>query len=69
MVNNKVLEGKARFINLKRKTANKLYDNFFVYIPVEVARDSSFPFKPGDSLTVRVERGKNRVILQKTQKE
>ena len=69
MVNNKVLEGKGRFINLKRKTANKLYDNFFVYIPVEVARDSSFPFKPSETLTIRVEKGKNRVILQKMRSE
>lgn len=65
MVNSKVLEGKGRFINLKRKTANKLYDNFFVYVPVEVARDSSFPFKPGEALTIKVEKGRNRVVLER----
>ena len=65
MVNNKLLVGKGRFVNLKRKTSNKVYDNFFVYIPVEVARDSSFPFEAGDDLIVKVEKGKNRVILEK----
>jgi len=55
----------GRFINLKRKTANKLYDNIFVYIPVEVARDSSFPFKPGETLRISVEKGKHKVTLEK----
>lgn len=60
-----MLEGKGRFINLRRKTSNKVYDNFLVYIPVEVARDSGFPFKPKEVVTVKVDKEKERVILER----
>jgi bifunctional DNA-binding transcriptional regulator/antitoxin component of YhaV-PrlF toxin-antitoxin module len=68
MGNSRVLEGKGRFINLRRKTANKIYDNFFVYVPVEVARDSGFPFKPKEPLIIKVDREKKRVVLEKARK-
>ncbi len=63
--NNRMLEGKGRFVNLRRKTSNKAYDNFFVYIPVEVARDSGFPFKPKDVVIVKVDMEKRKVTLEK----
>jgi bifunctional DNA-binding transcriptional regulator/antitoxin component of YhaV-PrlF toxin-antitoxin module len=57
-----------RFINLERKVAgSKIYDNFFIYIPVEVARDSSFPFKPKDKLVVKVDKSKKRVVLERAE--
>jgi len=42
-------------MNIKRKSANKTYDNFLVYVPVELARDSQFPFKPKDVVAIRVD--------------
>ncbi len=60
-----MIEGKGRFINLTRKTSNKAYDNFLVYIPVEVARDSGFPFKPKDVVIVKVDKEKKWVTLEK----
>ena len=63
--NSNLLEGKGRFINLRRKTSNKAYDNFLVYIPVEVARDSGFPFKPKDIVIVKVDEEKKRVTLER----
>jgi len=66
MGSTKVLEGKGKFINRRTRTASKDYDRFFIYVPVEVARDSAFPFKTNDLLTVRVDKGKNRLIVEKS---
>ncbi|HKW03946.1 MAG TPA: hypothetical protein VJN71_01485 [Nitrososphaerales archaeon] len=45
MVKEKVtLEGRGKFVNRRTRTANKDYDRFFLYIPVENARDSALPF-------------------------
>jgi len=40
-----MLEDKGRFINRLIRTGGKLYDKFFIYIPTDVVKDSSFPFK------------------------
>lgn len=63
--NRKVLEGKGKFINRRTRTANKDYDRFFIYVPVEVARDSAFPFKPEDKVTVRIDKAKNKLVVEK----
>lgn len=61
----KMLEGEGKFTNRRTRTANKDYDRFFIYVPVEVARDSAFPFKPNDTVTVKVDKEKKRVIVEK----
>jgi len=63
--NNKVLEGKGKFINRRTKTASKDYDRFFIYVPVEVARDSAFPFKPEDTVTLKIDRARNKLVVEK----
>lgn len=65
MGNSNMLEGEGRFMNIKRKSANKTYDNFLVYVPVELARDSQFPFKPKDVVVIRVDPQKKRVVLER----
>lgn len=55
--------GKGRFINRPSKTGKKLYDRFFVYVPTYVAKDKSFPFKPGSIVLVRIEA--DRLIIEK----
>jgi len=50
-------------INRPTKTAGKLYDKFFVYIPTYVAKDEDFPFKVGDELMVRIDNGK--LVIEK----
>jgi len=45
-----MIEGEGSFINRITKTGKKSYDRFFIYVPTEVARDSGFPFNPGDSV-------------------
>ena len=56
-------EGRGSFINRRTKTGKKLYDRFFIYVPTEVARDGTFPFKEGDKVLVRIK--KNKLIVEK----
>ena len=56
-----MLEDIGRFINRPTRTGGKTYDKFFVYIPTSVAKDSAFPFRPGEEVLVRIE-GKRLVI-------
>jgi hypothetical protein len=58
-------QGKGKFVNRKTNTSNKEYDKFFIYVPVEVARDGTFPFKPNDVVTIRIDKGKSRIIVEK----
>jgi len=55
--------GKGRFINRPSKTGKKFYDRFFVYVPTYVARDEDFPFKVGDEVVVKIEKGK--LVIEK----
>ena len=57
-------KGIGRFINRRTKTGKKIYDRFFIYVPTEVARDGTFPFKEGDKVTVEV-KGKALIIKKK----
>ena len=66
MGSTKVLEGKGKFINRRTRTASKDYDRFFIYVPVEVARDSAFPFKTNDIVTIKVDKPKKRLTVEKT---
>lgn len=56
-----MLEGIGRFINRPTVTAGKTYDKHFIYVPTELARDSQFPFKPGEKVTVTID-GKRLVV-------
>lgn len=43
-----VLEGSARFVSYERSRT-------MIHVSKKVVDDSAFPFKPGDSLKVRIE--------------
>lgn len=60
-----MLEGKGAFINRPTKTGGKLYDKFFIYVPTDVARDSSFPFNVKDELTISIDKKNNRLMVEK----
>ena len=60
-----MIEGKGGFINRPTKTGGKLYDKFFIYIPTDVARDSSFPFKVKDEVKIRIDKENNRIIIDR----
>ena len=51
-------DGVGRFINRPTQTGGKTYDKFFIYVPTEVARDGTFPFKAGEKVFVKIENGK-----------
>lgn len=57
----KMRKGIGRFINRRTKTGKKIYDRFFVYVPTEVGRDGTFPFKDGDRVEVEI-KGKTLII-------
>ncbi len=61
-----MLKDIGRLINRPTKTGKKMYDKFFVYIPTSVAKDSAFPFKPGEEVIVRID-GK-RLVIEKIEK-
>jgi hypothetical protein len=47
-------KGNGRFFNRPTTSKGKRYDKFFVYLPAEVARDSSFPLNDGDRIEVEI---------------
>ena len=59
----KMRKGTGTFINRRTKTGKKSYDRFFIYIPTEVARDGTFPFKEGDKVEIEIKR--KAVIITK----
>ena len=62
----KMREGKGRFINRPTRTGGRTYDKFFIYIPTEVARDGTFPFKEGEEIIIRID--DERLIIEKLEK-
>jgi len=60
-------EGKGRFINRPTRTGGRTYDKFFVYIPTEVARDGTFPFREGEEVIIRIE--EERLVIEKPEKK
>ena len=66
MVTN-MIEAEGRFINRPTKTGGRTYDKFFVYIPTEVARDGTFPFKSGEKVKVKIDVEEKRIIVSNIQ--
>jgi len=59
-----VTRARGRFINRPTKTGRGVYDKFFVYIPTELARDSSFPFKPGQEVEAQIDSLKGILVVE-----
>lgn len=51
-------EGKGKVVDRGKK-----YRKIFVYIPKEVSSDTSFPFRVGEDVTVKIEG--NKLIIEK----
>jgi hypothetical protein len=62
---NKMLDGEGKFINRPTQTGGKLYDKFSVYVPTEVARDGTFPFKKNERVKVRIDAENRQLIIEK----
>ena len=54
----------GKFVNHPTQTGKKRYDKFYIYVPTQVAKDGTFPFKEGDKVEVEI-KGK-AVIITKT---
>ncbi len=59
-----VTRARGRFINRPTKTGRGVYDKFFIYVPTELARDSSFPVKPGQEVEVQIDSAKGILVVQ-----
>ncbi len=64
-----VTKALGRFINRPTRTGRGLYDKFFVYVPTEVARDSSFPFQPGEEVHVEIDSEKRGLLILSIEKK
>jgi hypothetical protein len=62
----KMRKGIGKFINRRTKTGKKCYDRFFIYVPTEVGRDGTFPFKVGETVSITIEN--NKLIVEKMKK-
>jgi len=60
-----VSKGKGKFINRPTKTGRRTYDKFFVYVPTEVARDSTFSFKERDVVEVEIDTKGKRLLVKR----
>ena len=60
-----MIEAYGKLINRPTQTGGKIYDKFFVYVPIEVARDSAFPFKANERVKVKIDVENRRVIIEK----
>ena len=63
----KMRKGKGRFFNRPSVSKGKTYDKFFIYVPIEVARDTAFPFRHGDRIQVEIKG--NTLIVRKTKED
>ena len=61
-----MIEGEGKLINRPTQTGGKTYDKFFIYVPIEVARDSAFPFKANERVKVKIDLEHKRLIIEQT---
>jgi hypothetical protein len=60
-----MIEGEGKLINRPTQTGGKTYDKFFIYVPIEVARDTAFPFKAKEPIKVKIDIENKRLIIEK----
>lgn len=59
-----MIRGRGRFVNRPGYSKKTKYPKYFVYIPVEVARDTAFPFKEGNEIEVIIDIENKRLIIE-----
>ncbi len=57
--------GFGRIINRISRAKGKEYDRFFLYLPVDLARDERFPFKEDEKVMIRIDEKNKRLIVEK----
>lgn len=59
-----MLSGKGKILNMPTKTEKKDYNKCYIYVSSLVAKDSAFPFKPGDEVRIRINSDKTLTVLK-----
>lgn len=57
-------EGDGTIVFRESKTGNRVYRKVWLYIPSQVANDSSFPFEHGEKVCIKII-GSNNLIVWK----
>jgi hypothetical protein len=60
-----MIEGVGKVINRPTSSGGKKYDKFFLYVPIEVARDTNFPFKPKEPIKIKIDLENKRLVVEK----
>ena len=60
-----MLEGKTRLVVTATKVGDRTYDRFLIHVPSKIARDSQFPFGPGEALNIDVDPKLEAIVLSK----
>lgn len=60
-----MIRGKGRFVNRPGYSKNTKYPTYFIYVPVEVAHDTAFPFKEGDEIEIIIDIDGKHLIVKK----
>ncbi|MCL1965817.1 MAG: hypothetical protein FWF66_03695 [Candidatus Bathyarchaeota archaeon] len=55
----------GKLINRPTQTGGKMYDKFFIYVPIEIVRDSAFPFKSNERVKVKINAENKQLIIEK----
>jgi len=61
-----MLEGKTRLVVTITRVSGRTYERFLIHVPSKIARDSQFPFGPGELLNIDVDLKRNAVVLSET---
>ncbi len=56
-------EAESKITNHKTVSKGKQYDQYLIYIPKDVQKDSTFPFAANQKVIVRIDNG--RLIIEK----
>ncbi len=60
-----MLEGTVSFIRRSVTTKGRKYETHYVYIPTGIAKDSAYPFAPGERAHITVDTKNQRLIIEK----
>ena len=58
-------DGYGKVINRPTRTGGKTYDKYFIYVPIEVARDTAFPFEINEKVKVKIDIANKRLLVEK----
>ena len=63
-IKTKMKIGRATLINKPTITKGKKYDKYFIYLSSYLVKDPNFPFKIGEELMVKIQKGK--IVITKS---